>query len=78
VLCRCEDVTLAEVRAAAAGASGLSALKLVTRCGQGPCQGRMCAELVARAAGERGGYSVRPPLRPVALGTLARVSAPPS
>jgi D-hydroxyproline dehydrogenase subunit alpha len=83
VLCRCEDVTLAEIRAAAAetGDGGLSALKMVSRCGQGPCQGRTCAELVARAAarGEQDRYSVRPPLRPVTLGTLAavdEVSAP--
>jgi D-hydroxyproline dehydrogenase subunit alpha len=76
VLCRCEDVTLAEARAAAASsaAGGMRALKSVSRCGQGPCQGRMCAELVARATGqdaERARYSVRPPLRPIALGTLA-------
>jgi len=76
VLCRCEDVTLAEARAAAASsaAGGMGALKIVSRCGQGPCQGRMCAELVARACGEEAEharYSVRPPLRPIALGTLA-------
>jgi D-hydroxyproline dehydrogenase subunit alpha len=76
VLCRCEDVTLAEARAAAANsaAGGMGALKIVSRCGQGPCQGRMCAELVARASGqeaEHARYSVRPPLRPIALGTLA-------
>jgi D-hydroxyproline dehydrogenase subunit alpha len=76
VLCRCEDVTLAEARAAAASsaAGGMRALKSVSRCGQGPCQGRMCAELVARATGqdaEHARYSVRPPLRPIALGTLA-------
>jgi D-hydroxyproline dehydrogenase subunit alpha len=86
VLCRCEDVTRADVRAAAAeaGAGGLDALKMVTRCGQGPCQGRMCAELVARAAARDGQdeqtrYRVRPPLRPITLGALAaveEVSAP--
>ena len=75
VVCRCEDVTLAQARAAGASsaAGGMGALKIVSRCGQGPCQGRMCAELVARAAGqgaEHARYSVRPPLRPIALGTL--------
>jgi NADPH-dependent 2,4-dienoyl-CoA reductase/sulfur reductase-like enzyme len=78
VLCRCEDVTLAEARAAAASsaAGGMGAVKIASRCGQGPCQGRMCAQLVARAAGwgaEHARYSVRPPLRPIALGTLAAV-----
>ena len=61
----------------AAGADGdLAALKQVTRVGQGPCQGRMCGELVARAAGAAGPYNQRPPLRPVPLGTLAALNAP--
>jgi hypothetical protein len=38
----------------------------------------MCGELVARAAGAAGPYNQRPPLRPIPLGTLAEVSAPPS
>ena len=51
VLCRCEDVTAGAVDAAVAGgATTMSALKIVTRCGQGPCQGRACERLVARAA----------------------------
>jgi D-hydroxyproline dehydrogenase subunit alpha len=72
-LCRCEDVTAAELDAAvAAGARTLSALKIATRCGQGPCQGRICAHLVAARAPEPGDarFSDRPPLRPVALSTL--------
>ena len=51
ILCRCEDVTAGAVDAAVAGgATTMSALKIVTRCGQGPCQGRTCERLVARAA----------------------------
>ena len=48
ILCRCEDVTAGAVDAAVAGgATTMSALKIVTRCGQGPCQGRTCERLVA-------------------------------
>jgi D-hydroxyproline dehydrogenase subunit alpha len=71
VLCRCEDVTAGEVDAAvAAGATTPAALKVVTRCGQGPCQGRVCERLVGARlpVGER--FSARAPLAPVRLATL--------
>lgn len=78
VVCRCEDVTRAEIDAALdAGAREVSQLKHFTRCGMGPCQGRMCgevaAELVAARVGGRekaGTWTARPPLRPVPLDTL--------
>lgn len=79
VVCRCEDVTRAEIeRAAAAGATEVNQLKHFTRCGMGPCQGRMCgetaAEILARTLGvEReavGIWTARPPLRPVPLADL--------
>ena len=34
-------------RGGGSGATTLAALKVVTRCGQGPCQGRICERLVA-------------------------------
>ena len=73
VLCRCEDVTARTVdEAVAAGATSLSAIKIATRCGQGPCQGRMCERAVAaRLPGPGGRFTTRVPLRPVALATLA-------
>jgi D-hydroxyproline dehydrogenase subunit alpha len=73
-LCRCEDVTAGAIDAAvAAGAGSLAALKIATRCGQGPCQGRVCEPLVASrlpapAVPER--FTVRSPLRPVELPLL--------
>jgi D-hydroxyproline dehydrogenase subunit alpha len=71
VLCRCEDVTAAAVdRAVADGASSLTAVKLATRCGQGPCQGRMCERIVAARLPAAGRFSTRAPVRPVALATL--------
>lgn len=78
VVCRCEDVTRFEIEAAIAeGARDVNQLKHFTRCGMGPCQGRMCgetaAELLARHLGSReavGYWTGRPPLRPVALADL--------
>lgn len=74
VVCRCEDVTRAEIEdAIGAGARSLDQLKQWTRCGMGPCQGRMCGEtaatLLAAHIGGRaaaGMWTGRPPLRPVA------------
>lgn len=78
VVCRCEDVTRAEIEAAHAdGACDLNQLKQFTRCGMGPCQGRFCGdvagELLAAKVGSReaaGAFTARPPLRPVALADL--------
>ncbi len=78
VVCRCEDVTRAEIDAAHAdGACDLNQLKQFTRCGMGPCQGRFCGdvagELLALKVGSReaaGAFTARPPLRPVALADL--------
>jgi thioredoxin reductase/bacterioferritin-associated ferredoxin len=77
-LCRCEDVTVDELDAAiAAGARTLGELKVATRCGQGPCQGRICAHLVAARAPEPGDalFGPRPPLRPISLETLVEAHA---
>jgi hypothetical protein len=80
LVCRCEEVTAGEIRAAvAAWGASAGAVKGVTRCGMGYCQGRICGslleELTARAAGcareDVGGLSVRPPLKPVRVGELA-------
>lgn len=78
VVCRCEDVTRAEIDAAIdAGALDLNQLKQFTRCGMGPCQGRVCgesaAEILARRVGGReaaGWWTPRIPLRPVPMAAL--------
>ena len=80
VVCRCEDVTRAEIDAACdAGAHDVNQLKAWTRCGMGPCQGRSCgdvaAELLARRTpqGSResvGCFSARTPLRPLTIEAL--------
>ncbi len=79
VVCRCEDVTRAEIDAAAReGARDMNQLKAWTRCGMGPCQGRTCADvagaLLAAHVGGReaaGCFTGRAPLRPVSLAEVA-------
>jgi hypothetical protein len=63
--------------AIAQGSSEINALKAATRCGMGPCGGRMCGEAAAalmECAGlERaviGQWTARPPLRPIPLDAL--------
>jgi NADPH-dependent 2,4-dienoyl-CoA reductase/sulfur reductase-like enzyme len=78
VICRCEGVTRGEIEAALRdGAEEMNQLKQFTRCGMGPCQGRVCgeaaAELVALHVGgrERAGFATgRLPLRPVPMEAL--------
>jgi hypothetical protein len=71
ILCRCEDVTAGAVDAAVTGgARTMSALKIVTRCGQGPCQGRVCERLVASRLPGPERFSARAPMRPIPLGVL--------
>jgi D-hydroxyproline dehydrogenase subunit alpha len=72
ILCRCEDVTAAAVDAA--GAPSPAALKILTRCGQGPCQGRVCERLIAERLGSGERFSTRAPLRPVPLDVLISAS----
>ena len=49
VVCRCEEVTLGEIRQAVAeGATSANEVKGLTRTGMGNCQGRICGEIVAR------------------------------
>jgi len=79
VVCRCEDVTRAEIDAAAHdGARDMNQLKAWTRCGMGPCQGRSCGDvagaLLALHVGSReavGCFTGRAPLRPVSLAEVA-------
>ena len=78
VVCRCENVTRAEIDAAFEdGARDVNQMKHFTRCGMGPCQGRFCgdvaAEILAARVGSReavGCWTARPPLRPVPLADL--------
>lgn len=84
--CRCEEVTAADVRAAArGGCTGPNQLKAFLRCGMGPCQGRMCGltvtELIAAERGidasEAGYFRLRFPVKPVTLGEVASLPVAP-
>lgn len=74
IICRCEDVTLAMIDAAVRVAPAANAVKLATRCGMGPCQGRNCEHvLLSRLpAGEGGceGFSARFPARPTLIADI--------
>ena len=79
IICRCEGVTRAKIdEAAAAGAGTINQLKHFTRCGMGPCQGRMCGDaagaLLANARGigvaDLGFATGRIPLRPVPMDAI--------
>jgi NADPH-dependent 2,4-dienoyl-CoA reductase/sulfur reductase-like enzyme len=79
VVCRCEDVTRAVIEsAAAAGALDVNQMKHFTRCGMGPCQGRMCGDVAAEILAQSrkvprhgvGYWTGRPPLRPISLADL--------
>jgi NADPH-dependent 2,4-dienoyl-CoA reductase/sulfur reductase-like enzyme len=81
VLCRCEEVTQAEVRRAVSlGTDSTNEVKAVVRCGMGDCQGRMCGHLVAhciaretgRPIAEVGFLRPRPPIFPVPIVALGR------
>jgi NAD(P)H-nitrite reductase large subunit len=77
LVCRCEDVTAAEIEAALdTGARSANAVKLLTRCGMGLCQGRSCEPTVMRLLEARGetsdpGFTARFPARPVPIVALA-------
>lgn len=80
IVCRCEELTRGETEEAiVAGCTTYRTIKVATRLGMGPCQGRMCWPAMARAISARTGgsleecgpMSARPPITPVTLGDLA-------
>lgn len=83
LVCRCEEVTAGQIRTAAKiGALGMNQLKAFTRCGMGPCQGRMCAATAIEVMAEARGVPVaqieplrtRFPTKPVTLGEIASLA----
>ena len=69
LLCRCEDVTLGRVRRY----HGWREAKLHTRCGMGPCQGRVCGAAASFLLGWQV-ESARPPVFPAQVAHLAAAS----
>ncbi|HZG18436.1 MAG TPA: FAD-dependent oxidoreductase [Herbaspirillum sp.] len=83
IVCRCEEVTAGKIREMARlGCQGPNQTKFFSRCGMGPCQGRMCGltvtQILARALDktpeQTGSYHIRSPLKPVPLGSLATLA----
>lgn len=84
LLCRCEEVELAQVSSALSqGAKDLQAVKLLTRLGMGACQGRVCSpaatDTLCAALGcsphQVGRINPRPPVKPVTLAALISLTA---
>ncbi|HEY7305876.1 MAG TPA: FAD/NAD(P)-binding oxidoreductase [Bryobacteraceae bacterium] len=65
IVCRCEDVTWQRLQSMESWRSA----KLYTRCGMGPCQGRVCGPILEFLLGFHP-EGVRPPAFPAALETL--------
>ena len=66
IVCRCEDIKHGRL----ATFGNWREAKLQTRCGMGPCQGRLCADACNTLYGWRDA-NARPPLQPARLATLA-------
>jgi hypothetical protein len=66
IVCRCEDVT----RSALERCEKSREAKLHTRCGMGPCQGRICGPATEFLYGWNAA-SARPPVFPALVSTLA-------
>jgi NADPH-dependent 2,4-dienoyl-CoA reductase/sulfur reductase-like enzyme len=71
LVCRCEDVAFETLLPH----PSWRAAKLQTRCGMGPCQGRVCGPAADFLFGWKA-ESVRPPILPTSLGRLASVGEP--
>ncbi len=82
VVCRCEELTAAELDRAIASSTDVNAVKAVSRVTMGMCQGRNCQRYVATAIARRHGRPVgelpvatpRMPVRPVAIAAVADAS----
>jgi NADPH-dependent 2,4-dienoyl-CoA reductase/sulfur reductase-like enzyme len=73
IVCRCEDVRLGDLQGKMMPRKDWTDAKLQTRCGMGPCQGRICGPALEALFGWRNA-SVRPPVFPVPISALC--SAP--
>ncbi|KIG10090.1 FAD-dependent oxidoreductase [Caballeronia concitans] len=72
ILCRCEDVAFGD----ASKYRSWRDAKLHTRCGMGPCQGKVCGEAAAFCFDWKTGAQ-RPPFAPARIATLLEVEPSP-
>ncbi len=80
IVCRCEDVTLKDVRhSIALGYADIEEVKRYTGFGTGPCQGKECHALIAALIAAESGrppssiepFTARSPIAPTPLRLLA-------
>jgi thioredoxin reductase len=82
VVCRCEELTAADLDRAISSSTDVNAVKAVSRVTMGMCQGRNCQRHVAAAIARRHGRPLRElpvatprmPVRPVAIASVADAS----
>jgi len=79
LICRCEELSRAEIEAGIApGSESIGAVKRQTRSGMGRCQGRYCGPVIAALSAERRGealseaghWAPRPPVKPIRIGDI--------
>lgn len=80
VVCRCEDITMADIKKGIAGGyNDPQALKSGMRVSMGNCQGRTCGPVVydvlnlltGQSPETMGPFKTRPPLKPISISALA-------
>ena len=80
IVCRCEDITEEDViNAIKQGYTDIEELRKKLRIGMGPCQGRVCIQIVRKILKNYTKKDIskiplpksRPPIIPVTLGTLS-------
>jgi len=80
VVCRCEEVSLDEIRLwIGRGYHHFDELKRILRVEMGPCQGRGCRDIILRELSSATGEPmdkidpgvIRPPVKPIKLGLCA-------
>jgi len=81
IVCRCEDVTLKEVKdLIKQGFKTVDEIKRISRSGMGPCQGRTCRQIIMREIAKATGKNIRdvkistfrPPTKNIKMGILAQ------
>jgi thioredoxin reductase len=82
IVCRCEEVTVQQIREELSlGRLTPNQLKSQTRCGMGPCQGRMCGLTVSEIIAdyekvpitEVGYFRIRPPIKSITIEQLSKM-----
>lgn len=83
IVCRCEDITLKEIRdLIKEGFKTVDEIKRISRCGMGPCQGRTCRQIVMGEIAKATGKDIRdvklstfrPPTKNIKIGILAEAA----